>query len=199
MKPLKLIGILLAAAVLGGCVFYNGGTGVTLRATKVSILSGEITSVDADAWSADGSALTYEWKEDGVPLDATGSSLSYSRFVTAAVTVTIEVTVRSSSGSSCTSSKSLYVSPPGSPATLVVVNNSPFTVYYLHVSPSGETTWGPDQMRPSATIPPGGSFVLRGIPTGTWDVLATGNSGTPVWTNTMLSFAQGENKTLHLY
>ena len=195
------IGLLLAAAVLSGCVFYGTGTGagVTLRAAEVSILSGEITFVEADAWSTDGSDFTYEWKEDGVLLDATGAALSYSRFVTAPLTVTIEVTVRTSDGASCTSTKSLFVSPPAVPATLVVSNDSPFTVYYLYVSASGESSWGPDQMRPNAMIHPGGSFVLHGIPAGSWDIMASGSDGTPVWTSDTLGFSQGETKTLHLF
>jgi hypothetical protein len=199
MKSLKLVGLLLAAAVLGGCVYLDGGVGVDLRAEKVSLLSGEITSVSADTWSVDGANLVYEWKENGVPLDAAGATLSYSRFVTVPVTVTIEVTVRTSGGASSTSSKSLYVSPAAFPASLVVANDSPYTAYYLHVSPSGESSWGPDQMRPSATIPPGGSFVLQGIPAGSWDVRASGSGGSPVWTSNGMSFNQGESRTLHLY
>ena len=199
MKTLKLGGVVLAAAFLGGCLFVGGGAGVTLKAEKVSILFGEIVTLDADAWVSDGSPVTYEWTEDGVTLDETDASLSYSRFVTAPVTVTIGVTVHTSSGTTCTSSKSLFLSPPAAPASLVVVNDSPFAVYYLHVSPTGEGSWGLDQMRPSSTIPAGGSFVLQGIPAGSWDVMAVGYGGSPVWTSNLLAFTQGQVRTLHLY
>lgn len=196
MKTLKLLVVLSTVAVLGGCIFMGGGS-VTLTAEKVSLLSGEITSLSADVWPPDGSPVDYQWTEDGVLLDETDSSLSYSRFVIAPVTVMIEVTARTASGATSSSSRSLYISPPAFPATLVVTNDSPFPVYYLHVSATGSSSWGPDQMRPSTTIPPTGSFVLQGVPSGSWDVMAVGNGGSPVWTMT-LSFNQGEVKALHL-
>ena len=197
MKTLRLLVVLLTAAALGGCILVGGG-GVTLTAEKVSLLSGEITSLSADVWPNDGSLVDYQWTEDGVALDATDSSLSYSRFVTAPVTVTIEVTAHPAGGGMSSSSRTLYITPPAFPATLVVTNDSPFPVYYLHVSATGDSSWGPDQMRPSTTIPPSGSFVLQGVPAGSWDVMAVGNGGSPVWTRT-LSFNQGEVKALHLY
>ncbi len=198
MKALKYVGALLAAAVLAGCLVITDGAGVTLSADKVSLLSGELTAVKADAWSVDGSSLSYTWTEDGVLIDETGSSLVYSRFVTVPTSVTIAVTVRTASGIVCASSQVLSISPPAFPATLTLVNDSPFSVFSLYVSLAGETSWGPDQLRPNATIPAGGFFVLRGIPAGTWDLMATGAGGSPVWTSSNLSLGPGQAMTLYL-
>jgi hypothetical protein len=199
VKTLKLAVALLAAAVLAGCVYVDGRAGVALSAEKTTVLSGEIVDLDANAWTSDGSSITYAWTEDGVPLGTEGATLSYSRFVTVPTAVTIDVTTRTASGITCTDAQTITVSPPMASSTLVVVNDSPVTVFYLYVSRSGEDSWGLDQMRPSSTMSPGGSFVLAGIPEGTWYVLAVGNGGSPVWTSDPVTFAPGETRTLHLY
>lgn len=53
------------------------------------------------------------------------------------------------------------VAPPK--ASLKVVNNSTTTIWYLYVSPTGNGTWGTDQLGGS-TISSGSSFTLNGIP-----------------------------------
>ncbi len=198
MKFLKLGLVLIAAAALAGCIYIGDGVGVTLSADRVSLLSGQIATLRADAWSGDGSDLTYEWTEDGVPLDASDDTLYYSKFVTEAKTVSLEVTVQSDNGAIARSSRDFFLSPPASPASLVIVNSSPFDAYYLHLVPTGSASWGLDHMRPASIIPPQGSFVVSGSPAGTWDMMALGNGGWPIWKSPGLSFGPNEVRTVYL-
>jgi hypothetical protein len=48
------------------------------------------------------------------------------------------------------------------PATLEVRNNTSTSIWYLYVSPSTDSTWGPDQLGANI-IAPGGTFRLTGI------------------------------------
>lgn len=54
-------------------------------------------------------------------------------------------------------------------AAVTVVNQSDWTIVELYLSPTDETSWGPDQLA-QHTIGPGESFKLSGIPCSTWDV-----------------------------
>jgi hypothetical protein len=57
----------------------------------------------------------------------------------------------------------LVVPPNENTASLRVVNNSSWTIYYLRVSPSSQGTWGPDQLG-SNVLRPGTSFTVTSIP-----------------------------------
>jgi hypothetical protein len=198
-KHVVLIGVLTAAVFIAGCTYYQPGMSAVLRQGKQGVLSGEITTIFVDAWAADGSALSYEWSENGARLDGTGPSISWSRFVTTTTKVTIRVTVFSANGDVRSASEDLSVSPVAAPATLIVVNDSPYAVRSLYASQTGQTDWGPDQMRPSGTIAAqGGTFTLGGIPAGTWDLAAEGLNGSPSWTSNAVLFAAGQSVVLHL-
>ncbi len=56
-------------------------------------------------------------------------------------------------------------------ARLVVVNNSSYTIGYLFVSPSSDSTWGSNQLG-TFVISPGDSFTIENIPDGIYDFLA---------------------------
>lgn len=63
--------------------------------------------------------------------------------------------------------------PEGS---LVVSNDSSYTVSELYVSPVDSSSWGPNQLG-DAAIAPGGVFTLSGIPAGDYDLLAEETAG----------------------
>lgn len=64
----------------------------------------------------------------------------------------------------CTSAGQCQPAPPTS-ASLKVVNNSSYTLYYLYLSPCGSTVWGPDLLG-NDRIPIGYTATLRNIPCG---------------------------------
>lgn len=64
----------------------------------------------------------------------------------------------------------------GSNATLVVQNDSSYTIMYLYVSPSSSSSWGTDQLG-SSTIAPGASFTLNNIPPDVYDLWAENSTG----------------------
>jgi len=51
------------------------------------------------------------------------------------------------------------------------------SIYFLYLSPSSSSSWGPDQLG-SQTIPIGGSFTVVGMPPDTYDLKVTSSSGT---------------------
>lgn len=83
------------------------------------------------------------------------------------------ISITLSSGQSYT--WSLYTSDFSSPntqkATVIVQNNSSYSIYYLCYSLSSESTWGPDLLGTS-TIHAGASYTISGIPAGTYDFRA---------------------------
>jgi hypothetical protein len=85
-------------------------------------------------------------------------------------------------------------------ATLVVRNDSSATVFYLYVSPSVESSWGPDQLGSSNVIDPGESFQVNGIPCGqNYDLMATDAYDEPMATSFGNFFACGDTLTWRLY
>lgn len=64
--------------------------------------------------------------------------------------------------------------PTGSPASLLVQNQSGVTIYYLYVSPCSSSSWGPDQLG-SNVIPSRGSHTVHSIPGGCYDLKAEGS------------------------
>lgn len=65
-------------------------------------------------------------------------------------------------------------------ASVRVVNNSGYTIYYLYISPSSSGTWGPDQ-HGSSVISSGYSFTVNNIPAGTYDLRAVNSLGDSVY------------------
>ena len=59
-----------------------------------------------------------------------------------------------------------FVTRLGEDATtaVVVTNQSSWTIYRLYMSPSSQTTWGPDQLGSEVISTGGDSFTLNGIP-----------------------------------
>jgi hypothetical protein len=200
MRTISITAIAIAAvALLTGCVFVTGiAPDVYLRADKQSIISGEITVLQADALDPRGGGLSYEWSEDSVVLDASGSSVAYSKFVAVTSTMSVRVKVTDSYGSWAMSTIQITVVPPSYPGTITVRNRSPFKVYYLHVSMVGANDWGPDQLRPDTVVFPGYNVTLPGVPAGSWDVLAYGYGKVPQWQN-VLNVYPSQAAVLDLY
>lgn len=60
--------------------------------------------------------------------------------------------------------------------TVVVLNQSSFTIHSLYISPTSSDEWGPDQLGEDI-IPPGGTMTFTGIACGSYDVRLTEPSG----------------------
>jgi hypothetical protein len=71
--------------------------------------------------------------------------------------------------------------PNPSPTTsdLEVTNNGNLAVFFLYVSPSSSTIWGPDQLG-AEVIMPGETFTLTNLPPDTYDSMAEYSDGTQV-------------------
>jgi hypothetical protein len=55
------------------------------------------------------------------------------------------------------------------PATLQLVNASNEAIYYIHMSPTAQSTWGPDLLG-SQVLQRGQSFTISNITPGQWDL-----------------------------
>jgi len=199
MKSFRFALALSAVAFLAGCVYITDAPpSVSLSAGKTIVMSGENVVLTANAMDPQNGTLTYRWEEDGLALDGADATFVYSRFVTVPRTVAIRLTVANAYGTVVVRNLTLSVLAPASPGSLLVVNSSPYSVYYLHMCAAGESDWGPDQMRPSDIIPPGGTFTVRGIPSGTWNLKAVAAGGVAAWVNTV-SLAPSQAKTITLY
>ena len=77
--------------------------------------------------------------------------------------------------------------PNDCPASLVVQNNSSYTVYNLYAQPCGGG-WTGDQTGASY-INPGASFTLTGIPPGCWSFRATTYNDALSWTSSPTTMA----------
>ena len=64
----------------------------------------------------------------------------------------------------------------GAPATLIISNISAEDVHYIHMSPSTDTSWGPDLLG-ADVLPIGASFTISGVVAGQWDVAVYDASG----------------------
>jgi hypothetical protein len=78
--------------------------------------------------------------------------------------------------------------------SLTVQNNSSYTIYYLNLSPSADSTWGPNQLGTS-TIEPGAKFTIGNIPPNTYDFRAqtSGMAMTAIYRNS--TFLAGNSYT----
>jgi hypothetical protein len=90
--------------------------------------------------------------------------------------------------------------PDPSTATLIVQNDSSQTIFYLYVSPTIESDWGPDQLGASNVLPPGESFQLNDIPCGVqYDLMAADAYNEPLAATFENYFACGDTLTWRLY
>jgi hypothetical protein len=64
----------------------------------------------------------------------------------------------------------------GAPATLIISNISAEDVHYIHMSPSTDTSWGPDLLG-ADVLPISASFTISGVVAGQWDVAVYDASG----------------------
>lgn len=62
------------------------------------------------------------------------------------------------------------------PATLVVVNRSRKTVYFVYASACSARSWGPDRLAPEEVVPPGKTAAVA-VTTGCWDLRAVFGDG----------------------
>lgn len=63
--------------------------------------------------------------------------------------------------------------PEGS---LLVANDSSYSIHYLYMSSTSDSSWGPDRLG-NATIPPGSTFTLEGVPCDDYDVKIVDEDG----------------------
>lgn len=59
---------------------------------------------------------------------------------------------------------------------LLLVNNSAEPIFYIHMSPSNDTNWGPDLLG-EAVLHVGEQFRITGIAAGVWDIRVVDSSG----------------------
>jgi len=60
----------------------------------------------------------------------------------------------------------------------VIINNiSAEAIHYIYMSPSAQTTWGPDLLGETTILEVGATFTLTGVSAGTWDIKVVDSSG----------------------
>jgi hypothetical protein len=62
-------------------------------------------------------------------------------------------------------------------AEFMIVNNSDWDIYHMHLSPTHKDTWGPDQLGENVIKHGGGSFTLHSIPCGHYDIKVVDEDG----------------------
>lgn len=62
------------------------------------------------------------------------------------------------------------------PASLQIRNVSNESIYYIHMSPTAQTTWGPDLLG-SNVLQQGQAFTISNISPGQWDLRVVDRSG----------------------
>jgi hypothetical protein len=65
--------------------------------------------------------------------------------------------------------------PPDTNASLRLTNNYAFSIVDLRIAPASSPDWGANQL--TASVPPGASFTVTGIPAGTYDLRAVASDG----------------------
>ena len=77
--------------------------------------------------------------------------------------------VHTGGGGTAPSAAELQAVPPGANPALIVRNASANTICYVNFSSTRQSTWGPDRLGPSETVPPGR---IRGwrVPADAYDV-----------------------------
>lgn len=59
---------------------------------------------------------------------------------------------------------------------LLVINSSAEPIFYIYMSPSAQTTWGPDLLG-SEVLMIGQTFTITGLTPGAWDIRVVDQSG----------------------
>ncbi len=89
--------------------------------------------------------------------------------------------------------------PVSSTSSLLLVNDSSISIWYLYVSPSSSSSWGGDQLGANV-VSPGERFTLRSIPCGQrYDLKVEGSGHATLATSYGVYFACGETMTWRLY
>ena len=186
MKATRIALVALGVIALGSCnIFINlfSESQVDLSAGKTTLASGEIVTLKTNLTNF-GSLVSYKWYEDNVDIYVSSSDYKYSRFVTSNRVVTLRVTATDADGNTASDTIQLTVIAPSTPATVHVVNSSGYDIWYLYVSQSSISNWGPDQLRPDGKIYNGGTADLGGIPLGYWDLKVVASNPAYTWTLT---------------
>lgn len=66
---------------------------------------------------------------------------------------------------------------PVAPATLVINNLSAEAIHYIYMSPSAQTSWGPDLLGAETVLNVGEAFTINGVTPDMWDVKIVDGSG----------------------
>jgi hypothetical protein len=181
MRSIRTAFVVLAVLAMASCNIFIGlfssSPSVTMTAEHLRFTSGHVVVIAADASDPNNLPLTFQWFEDGVSLGISSPQIEYSRFVESSRQVTISLTVTNTNNDKTTKTLALTIDPPANPVTLTVYNNyNNHVVWYLYLS-NDPSYWGLDQMREAVapiitSIPYLGSFELKGIPAGYWDLKA---------------------------
>lgn len=177
----------LVLAVLSGCnIIFTANTPpvVTLSASPIWIVTGQISALTAVATDPQGDPLTYAWYEgdwfgnyNSLPIAGqTGSTLDYWKAVELRTEVRIKVVVSDSHGMSASDSVDLTVDPRGD-GSVLVVNNSGTTITYYADRLNGTTTYSGNRIIGS-TIPAGTTYLIYGYATDWWDFKAGAGGAT---------------------
>ena len=187
MKIVKWIpAAALVLAVLSGCsILFTANTPpvVTLGASPIWIVTGEISFLTAVASDPQGDPLTYEWYEgdwfgnySSLPISGeTGSTLDYWKAVESRTEVRVKVVVSDSHGLSAIDSVDLTVDPR-SDGSVLVVNTSGTAVTYYADRLNGTLSYSINRLG-GYLIPAGTSYLIYGYATDWWDFKAGNGSG----------------------
>ena len=66
---------------------------------------------------------------------------------------------------------------PAATVSVIINNISAEPIHYIYMSPSAQTTWGPDLLGASTILEVGATFTLTGITSGTWDIKVVDSTG----------------------
>jgi hypothetical protein len=72
-------------------------------------------------------------------------------------------------GAGSTSATTLQAATGYGPASVQMVNSSNEAIYYIHMSPTSQSTWGPDLLG-NQVLQRGQSFNIGNIGAGNWDI-----------------------------
>jgi hypothetical protein len=99
----------------------------------------------------------------------------------------------------CNGNETAASCPNDCDASLYVVNDSSYSIWYLYVAACGAPTWGNDVLG-SNVIPPGYTLTLHGIQPGCWGFRAQTEDGSHYWqTQSGVNLTEAEQYTWTLY
>jgi hypothetical protein len=85
------------------------------------------------------------------------------------MTLTACMTSGMTAGSASGTAQQAVTSGGSTESSIVFRNRSNWAIFHLHMSPTSQTTWGPDQLGASV-LRSGGSFTLHSIPCNNYDI-----------------------------